>query len=219
MKTLFISRAVAENGELAAYCAQAGIHLIAETLIDFQSVPCSDFPLTDVVFFTSPRSVEYFFKQADIKENQLIATIGERTTIALQKRGYTAHFTGSTPTQPIQVAKEFARWLNGRSVLFPQSDRSNQTMQQALNSEQCVNRVVYQTLLLKKTIIPIPDVLIFSSPSNAEAFLLANEPHSNQYTLAFGTTTASFLEKKGISCDVLTGIEEYDIVDFLKNCI
>jgi uroporphyrinogen-III synthase len=219
MKTLFISRPVAQHGELATYCAQAGIQLIAESLIDFQSVTCSDFPTTDVVFFTSPRSVDFFLKQTILRPNQLAATVGEHTTKALENQGYKVHFTGSTPTQPKQVATEFARWLNGRSVLFPQSDRSNQTMQQALNSEQCVNRVVYQTLLLKKTIIPIPDVLIFSSPSNAEAFLLANEIHPYQRTLAFGTTTAAYLEKKGVTCEKLSGIREEELVDFIKNSL
>jgi uroporphyrinogen-III synthase len=219
MKTLFISRSIQQNGELAAFCRTQHIHLIAESLIFFELVEANDFPFTDVLFFTSPRSVDFFLKQAIIREHQLLATVGAGTTAALEQRGFKVHFTGATPSQPHLVAREFNTWLNGRTVLFPQSDRSNQTMQKQLKADQVVNRIVYRTVLVKKEITPKPDMLIFSSPSNVDAFLLANSLSFNQRVIAFGTTTAAFLEKNGIACDQLSDTSESEIVRFLKKLI
>lgn len=185
-------------------------------MIRFEQVMATDFPLTDVIFFTSPRSVAFFLSQGHILPGHQLATVGSKTTEALQNRGYSVDFTGATPTQPKLVAHAFRQWLDGRTVLFPQSNRSNQTMQQELDVNQYVNRVVYKTVSVQKEVRPTPDVLIFSSPSNAEAFLLSNTLTTNQKILAFGNTTASFLKKSGVSCDVLHGIDENDLVAALS---
>jgi len=216
MKTLFISREVEKDGELSSFCAAHQIQLVAEPMIRFEQVVAADFPYTDVIFFTSPRSVTFFLHQGHILPGQQLATIGVKTTEALQNQGYSVGFTGATPTQPKLVAHAFRQWLDGRTVLFPQSSRSNRTMQQELDINQYVNRVVYKTVSIQKEIRPTPDILIFSSPSNAEAFLLSNTLTTHQKVIAFGTTTAAFLKQRGVSCDVLNGINEEDLVAALS---
>ena len=212
MKTIFISRNVNAEGILGRFCAAQDIELIAISLIDFELVSATDFPRTDVIFFTSPRSVEFYLRQAQIDSYHQLATVGKRTSQELEARGYHVDFTGSTPTHPELVAVDFKGWLGERKVLFPQSDRSNQTMQQQLNFNQYVNRVVYKTVLVSQSISPQPDVLIFSSPSNAEAYLIANTITSSQKVLAFGSTTSAFLKTKGITSQLVEGTEEDQIV-------
>lgn len=212
MKTLFISRDVKTDGPLSQFCKEKEIQLIAESLIDFKIIIAPDFPKTDVIFFTSPRSVNFFLIQSNILEKQLIATVGERTAQELESRGYQVDFIGKTPTQPELVAQDFSTWLGEKTVLFPQSNRSNQTIQKQLNPNQCVNREVYKTILLSKTITPQPDILIFSSPSNAEAYLNENTIYTTQRVLAFGSSTATFLNSKQIPNQLVDGIMEKDIV-------
>lgn len=216
MKRLFISRSVNPDGALYRYCSEHDIVLQAKSLIRFEEVPASDFPLTDVIFFTSPRSVHYYLKQARITEEQQLAAVGDRTAKVLEELGHTVHFVGATPTHPERVAKDFKHWLDGRTVLFPQSDRSNQTMQKELDPSQCVNRVVYKTIGLQHTFSPQPDVLIFSSPSNAQAYLASNQLNDKQHIIVYGTTTATFLHENGYVCSILPGISEEEIVDFLR---
>lgn len=216
MKRLFISRSVNPDGVLSRYCSEHDIVLHAESLIRFEAVSAADFPSTDVIFFTSPRSVHFYLKQARIAAGQQLATVGSRTEQVLLELGHTVHFVGATPTQPERVAKDFKQWLDGRTVLFPQSDRSNQTMQKVLDSSQCINRVVYKTIGLQHVFSPEPDVLIFSSPSNAQAYLECNQLKAQQHIIAYGTTTANFLHEKGYTCSTLPGINEEEIVDFLQ---
>ncbi len=219
MKTLFISREVKKDGPLSQFCKEKKIQLIAEPLIGFELITALDFPKTDVIFFTSPRSVNFFLLQSTILENQLLATVGERTAQVLESRGYQVDFVGKNPTQPELVAHDFSTWLGEQTVLFPQSDRSNQTIQKQLNPNQCVNREVYKTILLSKTITPQPDILIFSSPSNAEAYLNTNTIYTTQRVLAYGSSTATFLASKKIPNQLVDGIMERDIVIGLSRMV
>lgn len=215
MKTLFISRKVEEEGELAAFCQQHNLQLIALPLIGFKPVIATDIPTTDVLFFTSPRSVSFYLEQAAILPGQQIATVGENTSKALQERGITVDFTGSTPTQPEKIALDFKNWVGSKTVLFPQSSVSNRTMQQALSSHQYTDLVVYETVAFPREILPVPDLLIFSSPSNFRSFLKTNAITNQQILLAFGSTTQNYISECGYSSRVLSGISEEEIIQFI----
>lgn len=212
MKTLFISRQIKHNGALKRFCVENKIEFIAQSLIDFKPILVSTIPFAEVVFFTSPRSVKFYLEQTKIAKNQLVASVGIKTTQALQQNGIDVHFTGENATQPQAVAVSFKKWLGEKTVLFPQSNISNRTMQQQLDEKQYTDLVVYETILTPQIIQPKPDLLVFSSPSNVEAFLKMNSLDESQLLFAFGTTTANHLKKQGYDSTVLTDISEGDIV-------
>ena len=215
MKTLFISRKVEEEGELATFCQNHSLQLIALPLIGFKPVIATDIPTTDVLFFTSPRSVSFYLEQATILPEQQVATVGENTSRALRERGITVDFTGSTPTQPEKIALDFKNWVGSKTVLFPQSSVSNRTMQQALSSQQYTDLVVYETVACPRKIVPVPDLLIFSSPSNFRSFLKTNAVTDQQILLAFGSTTQNYIAECGYTSQILSGISEDEMVRFI----
>jgi uroporphyrinogen-III synthase len=216
MKTVFISRTAIPNGPLHSFCKENNLRLIDKSLLTFKHVAFDEKQIkTDVIFFTSPRSVYFFFKGTTY-ENQLLATVGEATAKELEKHKLSAHFIGQTASNPKQVAKEFKTWLGKNTVLFPQSQRSNRTMQSELNPDQYIDLVVYETHLETKKLEYSTNYLVFTSPSNAEAYLLSNEITSEQVVLSFGTTTSNYLNRKGIKSSCLNDPTEEAVVSELK---
>lgn len=216
MTTLFISRNLSKDSELRAFCTEKNIQLIAESLIDFVGVEVNEVAETSVVFFTSPRSVFYFLQQFTIQPNQQIAVVGATTAACLSQYGLKADFIGANATRPEDVANEFRQWLGKRTVLFPISNRSNKTMQNVLNESQYNECIVYETQLIPVQLPITPSVLIFSSPSNVEAFLLNNSLYSHQKIVSFGTTTQQFLHKQGFDSEVLQNTTEKAMISILK---
>jgi uroporphyrinogen-III synthase len=216
MKTVFISRAAIPNGPLHSFCKENNLRLIDKSLLTFKGVAFDEKQIkTDVIFFTSPRSVCFFF-QGTTYENQLLAAVGEATAKELEKHKLSAHFIGQTASNPKQVAKEFKTWLGNKTVLFPQSQRSNRTMQSELNPDQYIDLVVYETHLETKKLEHSPNYLVFTSPSNAEAYLLSNEITNEQLVLSFGTTTADYLTRRGIKNSCLNEPTEEAVVLEMK---
>jgi uroporphyrinogen-III synthase len=216
MTTLFISRNLSQDSELRAYCSEKNIQLIAESLIEFVGINVDEMAEASVVFFTSPRSVFYFLQQATIQPNQQIAVVGSTTAECLKQYGLQADFIGANATRPEEVANEFRQWLGKRTVLFPISNRSNKTMQNVLNESQYNECIVYETQLIPVQLPITPSVLIFSSPSNVEAFLLNNSLYSHQKIVSFGTTTQQFLHKQGFDSEVLQNTTEKAMISILK---
>jgi uroporphyrinogen-III synthase len=219
MKHVFISRELALQSELRSFCESEGIHLTSQPMIEFEavesSIPDHD---VDVVFFTSPRSIRFYFAQHPLPQGAQLAAIGDSTANALIDRGLHPNFVGKDSTDPDQTALDFAAWSGTRTVLIPQSDRSNKTIEKHLNSDKIIPLVVYKTVLKPLPINPFPDVLIFSSPSNAEAYFSANKFHSNQQVIAFGKTTAAYLKQThAIPSLIPTDLKERTLVLMLTS--
>lgn len=216
MKTAFISRSVRPEGPLRAFCAENNIQLVDQSLLAFKGVFPDEKPMeTDVVFFTSPRSVRFFFSYFK-HNNQFFATIGESTANELKKLGLSADFIGTTASNPELVAQELKEWLGGRTVLFPQSQRSNRTMQRALKPDQYYDLVVYETHLENIKFNKRPNYLVFTSPSNAEAYMVSNKVDNDQVVISFGTTTSRYLENNGVKNQCLLEPTEEAVVEALK---
>lgn len=216
MKTVFISKAAIPNGPLHSFCKENNLRLIDKSLLAFKGVCPEEKPVnTDVIFFTSPRSVQFYFNYFNY-DNQLLATVGDSTAKELEKHKLSAHFIGQTASKPKQVAKAFKAWLGNKMVLFPQSQRSNRTMQSELNPDQYIDLVVYETHLETKKFEHSPNYLVFTSPSNAEAYLLSNEITNEQLLLSFGTTTADYLTRRGIKNSCLNEPTEEAVVSEIK---
>lgn len=198
---VFVSKKVTDSTFLG-FIEQKNIDLIDQPMIDFEAVdfdsPNEDY---DVIFFTSPRSANFYLQRCNVPKLVNIATIGSSTTQFVESKGYKVNFTGETSGKPTVVAKEFKSFVEGSKVLFPQSNHSRQSMQKALNKEQIVNLIVYKTILTPVQLDINPSLLVFTSPTNAQSFLMENKIKKEQKVIAWGKTTEGYLKENGVSVD------------------
>jgi uroporphyrinogen-III synthase len=114
---------------------------------------------------------------------------------------------GRHPGNPAQTALDFHAWAGNRRVLFPVSDRSLGSISAAFPENQKEVVPVYQTTLVPQKIKEC-SIYLFTSPSNAESFLLCNTLPSKAKVIAWGESTRSFLSLRGIESDFCRSDDE-----------
>lgn len=217
MKTkLFFSSEIKRNSSLHFFCVKNAIQLTASSLISFQKISFKIEESFDVVFFSSPRSVEYFFSENYENSEFKIACVGSETARALTALNKSPDFIGEKSGNPERVAFDFLKWLGNRSVLFPVSKRSNETIYKVVPENQKSKVVCYDTLLTSQRIEP-QDWYVFTSPSNVESFLQINTIPETAKVVAWGNTTASYLVGKDIAPQfILQESSEEALVELLS---
>ena len=175
--------------------------MTGRSLVHFEGVSFQQVPLADWIFFYSSRGVQYFFEglaQAGLSlpAGVRLAALGQGTARALARYGQRAAFSGAGDPGP--TARAFARQAAGQQVLFPRARRSRRSVQQALGDAiRAIDLVVYDN----RPAADIPagpfDVLVFTSPLNAEAYFAQHSLSPGQRIVAIGATTAAALEALG----------------------
>lgn len=178
-----------------------GLEVIVQSFIHFEAV---DFILPqdkdfEWIFFSSPRAFDYFLKgcSEEIFSSKKIACVGRKTAEYIAQKGISCDFVGQKSGEVNTVAKHFKDLVKGAGVLFPISQRSNQSMQRELSAEQILNVHVYNTLTKHVQLKETPDFIVFTSPSNVEAYLKQHTINPTQKIIAWGSTTKSYLENSG----------------------
>lgn len=209
--TVFVSKKVTHPG-LLDLIEKRNVKLIDTSMISFEEAEfdCPKNSEYDIVFFSSPRSVDYFLEKCELTSDTFIACIGKTTKKALLDNHIQVDFAGDRSGQPDDIARSFKQFVDSKKVLFPQSDRSNKSMQQQLPEEQILNLVVYITLLTPVKLQEKADILIFTSPSNVAAYIERNEVHPDQKVIAWGTTTEKFLKANGFNPDHVLERSSFD---------
>lgn len=129
--------------------------------------------------------------------------------------GFGVSFIGEQAGNPLHVAEMFKIWLGDRRVLFPISSVSKRTIVEYIPLNQRTEISVYATIPSSKKIKP-NSILVFTSPSNVESYLLQNEINGN-LLIAWGTTTKTALEAMGYSVDyTLQESSEENLITYLK---
>ena len=198
---VFISSEIADDHPLASAAKQGSFELIAVPLIAFSplhNVPTKPY---DILFFSSPRSFE--FGQQFMRPEVLNAAFSQGTAKFLPR----ADWHGRHPGNPAQTALDFYTWAGNRRVLFPVSDRSLGSISAAFPENQKEVVPVYQTTLVPQKIKEC-SIYLFTSPSNAESFLLCNTLPSKAKVIAWGESTHSFLSLRGIESDFCRSDDE-----------
>ncbi|MFN4911007.1 MAG: uroporphyrinogen-III synthase [Flavobacteriales bacterium] len=188
---VFFSAESTANIPLMQATQELSIELIAHPLIAFNALQNTPRKPYEVIFFSSPRS--YTYGKALIRPEVLVACYSHGTAKHLSR----VDWQGNTPGNPARTAQEFNAWVGQKSVLFPVSDRSLGSVSKVFPEAQKEVVTVYETLLLP-TKVPLCSIYIFTSPSNAEAFLQVNDFPKDARAIAWGDSTRSFLESKGI---------------------
>ena len=221
-KTLFISKKITDNSFLS-FCKEKELTLLDEPMISFKPIPfeAPKNSAYDAIFFSSKRSVNFFFAQVTPSSKHFIGSIGKVTAKAISDWGYKVDFIGENSGNPSSVAKLFKKTVGDKTILFPQSNISNRSIQQELDDNQVLDIVVYETFLLPRKLNVEPSVLVFTSPSNISGYLQFNTINMDkQQVIAWGNTTAKFMKKNNITptC-ILTDSSIQELQEHIKQLI
>ncbi|KAA3598022.1 MAG: hydroxymethylbilane synthase [Calditrichaeota bacterium] len=199
-KEVFISRDLIGDCYFENALIENDFTLKGKSLIKISRVEFEDLPKTDWIFFTSKNGVKHFFAQnPKINPKTKFAAISKGTAKALKQLEVQPDFVGSK-LMTKEIGKEFAKVSKGQKVLFPLAQKSMRTIQtELIGIADFFELVVYENKPLEAFEQIDSEILVFTSPSNAESFLKSQKISSSQKVVAIGTTTAKYLNEAGIS--------------------
>ena len=217
IKSVLITKELFEVPLLEKFCAKNKMDLIANSFIRFSLVQ-AEIPVNiEAVFFGSKRAVEFFLLQSDLPVSCKVACIGETTKNYIENLGIEVDFCGSKAGDPEFVAQELKEWLGKRKLHIALSDQSNRSMSKLLPEYQVDEFIVYQTISDPKPMPDAPDLIIFTSPSNLNGFLVENQISSRSKVIAWGKTTEKALNAVNIHPDlVLQQATESELIEILQ---
>lgn len=194
-KKVFITKTFKEDDYLLKALQRLNFEIEGKSLIEFKQIRIKELPKTDWVFFSSKHAVRYFMQQNPQVDNVKFGCIGSSTSAELRQFGKRADFIGQS-TDIKLVGKQFSSRVGNSKVLFPIARGSMQSIQwQMVKRDNVVNLEVYATLKHSIEISPDYEILIFTSPSNVEAYFEKNTIHPHQKVIAMGESTGKALEK------------------------
>jgi hydroxymethylbilane synthase len=153
----------------------------------------------DWVFFTSKNAVEYFFKLGPQFPKKIkFGVMGSGSEDMLRRNGHFANYVGES-NDTAEVAEDFAALANGTVILFPGADSPMRSIQQGLSAEtKIIDLPVYETVLEEEVEPSGADVLVFTSPSNVEAYFADNLLEPGQKVIAIGKSTGKKFDEMGV---------------------
>lgn len=210
---LFISRHLAPHSAL--FRLEPDIRINHESLLDFQPIPFEKVPTADWFFFYSQQGVKHFLSQTKIESRYRIATFGKKTAQRLLEMGIPVSFVGDG--NAATTAPAFAQVATGEKVVFVRAQHSRMSLQQLLKKQiKQIDLIVYNNTPKMEYQLPYHDILVFTSPLNAQAYYTKYRCDPNQTVIAIGETTKAHLNTMGID-NVLVPVSpsEESIVDLL----
>lgn len=210
---ILITRNLQSQHLLSSSLTAQGFEVHGISLITFNTIAMKTMPQTDWVFFSSKHAVENFFKQKPALSNQKYGAIGKSTADAIRKFGKRAEFIGQS-TDTKTIGKQFAARVGSATVLFPVAKGSMRSVQsQFVKKDQTFDINVYETIEHNHTKLPDADMLIFTSPSNVNAFFKSNKIETHHKVIAMGGATEAELRKHGVrKCTLPNSFDDLGIL-------
>jgi len=196
--SVFISRDEKQN-DFFKRCLEANSYnVFAQSLIEIKQIPMRQFVKTDWVFFSSKNAVKHFFEQKPDVEGTKFGAVGKATADEIRKFGKRTEFIGDSDNTKM-TGKKFSALVGSKTVLFPQAKASMKTIQLQLPKKENVKDVVvYETVKSVgnwQSAVGNPQIFIFTSPGNVEAFFEKNTISADKKVIAMGDATANALKK------------------------
>lgn len=207
MKKVFISRDLNENSIFLKELNASNFEVHGESLLSFTPIPFKHSPASDWLFFYSQRGVQFFFDQYEkIKTSHSFqykcAAIGPVTAKALKYYlDEDPQFVGTG--YPKKTAELFYEIAAGDHVCFVRAEKSMNSVQNLLLGHlQDIDLVVYDNKFRTDFELPHFDILVFTSPMNAQAYFSKYQLKKDQQVVAIGPTTNAALMDLGVACIV-----------------
>lgn len=156
-------------------------------------------PFTDWLFFSSPAGVRLFIENFELKSGTKVAVLGEGTASALEGiKEVPIHFVPEG-AQPEVAVKEFAGMVQAsETVLYPRSESSLLRLHDVLEAPQLVDWPFYENIPNAPDYPVYDDYIVFTSPSNAGAYLDKHRVQNSQRMVAIGYSTGAYLSQRGV---------------------
>ncbi|MBB5622709.1 hydroxymethylbilane synthase [Pedobacter cryoconitis] len=200
---VFISREIGEHNYFRRALETNHIEIEGRSLIrTFPIVNVLDpFYLKHInwIFFSSRNGVEYFFKLKPVLPKHVkFGVVGRGSEDALRKHGHKADYVGESG-DITEVAEDFAVLVRNQTVLFPRAQDSLLSIQKSLAEDtKVIDLPIYETVIEENIDHTYADVLIFTSPSNVEAYFADNLLDPGQKVIAIGNSTGKKFEEMGV---------------------
>ncbi|MNV00406.1 uroporphyrinogen-III synthase [compost metagenome] len=208
--SIFLSSENDSSLPLLSYCEENKISILRKSFISFDAVEFELPSEWDVVFFSSPRSFDFFVsKGIEWKPDQQIACIGNETKRHIESAGFTVSFAGENAGSPKEVASDFKEWLKDRIALFPQSSKSNKSIETVLPPDQRKPLVVYKTIDTPIRLSDTFSMYVFTSPSNYESFSSLNSLPASAMIVSWGEMTHQRIVNQGSKSDHILRTSTY----------
>lgn len=215
---VFISREIGEHSYFRKSLENNNIEIEGRSLIrTFPIVTVLDqFILKNVdwIFFSSRNSVDYFFNLKPLlpKKTQF-GVVGRGSEDALRKFGHFANFVG-TSGDITEVAEDFAKLVSGKNVLFPRAQDSLQSIQKSLPADaKIIDLPIYETVIEENIDQSYADILIFTSPSNVDAYFADNLLEPEQQVIAIGNSTGKKFDEMGVKYNLPYSPDEIGLAE------
>ena len=201
---VFISREIGESNYLRRALEKHNIEIDGRSLIrTFPIVNILDpFYLKNIdwIFFSSRNGVDFFFKlKPSLSKKVKFGVVGRGSEDALRKQGYLANFVGESGDIK-EVAESFAELVKGETVMFPRAQDSLLSIQKSLSQDtKIVDLPIYETVIEDDIYQTHADVLIFTSPSNVDAYFADNLLDPGQQVIAIGNSTGKKFDEMGVT--------------------
>ena len=198
-KSVFISRNLTPISPILITLNSMGYEVLNESLIKISQIRFTHTPPTQWIFFSSKNAIQYFFAQKpEINIGVKFGVMSAVSAEYLMEFGKKSDFIG-TGVDVTQIAKDFAEFIKDDTVLFPQAIDSLQTIQRQLSfTNICHNLFVYKTTPRIDFELQPAEVLVFTSPSNVQAYFEKYKLVKGQKVVAIGSTTFSQLKNYGV---------------------
>ncbi|MDF2437448.1 MAG: hemC [Bacteroidota bacterium] len=202
--SVIITRDLNEDSFFKKTLEGNGYKVNGVSFIETKKITIEKVPQTDWVFFASSNAVEHFFAQdPELKPKVKFGAIGKSTELTLKKYNRNAAFVGSVNDTKV-VGKKFAKSVGSETVLFPQAKGGLRTIQQQFeDSSKLSDLAVYETVKKENAKTADAEILVFTSPSNVEAFFEKGKVKPEQKVVAIGESTEKKLKSFGVENCVL----------------
>ncbi|HLG02057.1 MAG TPA: hydroxymethylbilane synthase [Bacteroidia bacterium] len=194
--SVFITRDLREDDFFFHVLQSNEFTVEGRALIETNRILLKKIPDAEWVFFSSKQAVKHFLAQTKLKPGMKIGAVGKATSNELRKFNLRADFIGGGNDTRL-TAKQFGAVVGRSTVLFPQAKGSMKAVQAQLPNAKVIDLIVYETIQRSAENLPKADILVFTSPSNVDAFLEKNKISPGQKLVAMGHATASTLKEKG----------------------
>ncbi|MFI5158567.1 MAG: uroporphyrinogen-III synthase, partial [Sphingobacteriales bacterium] len=202
-QSVFITRELSEQSYFRRAIEKHKINIEARSLI--RTVPVINkldsyiLKHVDWIFFSSKNAVEYFFELNPLLPKEVkFGVMGSGSEEMLRRKGYFTEYVGES-TDTAEVAADFAKLVKGQTVLFPGAEGSLRSIQQGMSADtKVIDLPVYETVLEEDVEASGADVLVFTSPSNVDAYFADNLLDPYQKVVAIGKSTGKKFEEMGV---------------------
>ncbi|MBS1525963.1 MAG: hydroxymethylbilane synthase [Bacteroidetes bacterium] len=222
-QSVFITRELSNQSYFRKALEKHGIRIDARSLIRTVPVITKLAPHVladaDWIFFSSKNAIEYFFElNPQLPPNVKFGVIGAGSEEALRLKGHFTSYTGGG-IDTSEVAAAFAQLANGKKVVFPGAEESMRSIQHGLSPDtKIVDLPVYETILEEDVEGSGADVLVFTSPSNVEAYFQQNLLEPNQKVIAIGKSTGKKFDEMGAKYILPFSPDEVGLAEAVFGC-